>query len=236
MSEISPALENYLESILIIQNKKGLVRVTDLAQFTDVKAPSVIEAVSNLKKKGLVIHERYGHIELTGKGLSIARKLYAKHTMLKKFFHEVLGLDEDKAEADACTVEHYLSKEALHTMLMFTEFVHTPESNASDLLQKFFEFARIRKSIVPEAGSSAQEPDVPAEITLKDLEVGQAAVIRRINDTTSLKRRLLDMGFVKGEQVRIERRSPFGFPVDVLVKGAHISLRKDEAEKIIVEL
>ena len=79
---ISASQEDYLESIYIIQSKKNIVRVKDIAEFINVKAPSVIEALSNLQKKGLVLHERYGHIELTTSGLLKAKKLYEKHIAL----------------------------------------------------------------------------------------------------------------------------------------------------------
>lgn len=139
--DISASLENYLESILIIQNRKGFVRVTDLAHFTNVKAPSVIEAVNNLKKKGLVLHERYKHIELTPKGLQLAKKLYAKHLMLKKFFHGILGVDEAIAEEDACTIEHYLSKESLNKMVLFNEFVRSSQGGFQELFKQFSAFS-----------------------------------------------------------------------------------------------
>lgn len=72
---------------------------------------------------------------------------------------------------------------------------------------------------------------------LSELEVGQKAKVVRINATGVLKRRLQDMGFVKGEIVEVKKVAPLGSPIDVLIKGTHISLRKkEEAEEIIVEL
>ena len=121
MTPITAALEDYLEAILIIEKNRKVVRVKDLAGFMNVKAPSVNEALENLKKRGFIDHERYGHVELTAIGLSLAQKIYKRHNALKKFFHEILGVCENIAEEDACKVEHYLSKETIERILEFIE-------------------------------------------------------------------------------------------------------------------
>lgn len=120
--DISPALEDYLESILIIRNKNQVVRVKDIAAFLQVKAPSVSDAVGALKKKGLVQQERYGYIELTETGLKQARKIFSKHTSLTSFFTEILALDNDSAEEEACKIEHFLSKKTLERIKSFGSF------------------------------------------------------------------------------------------------------------------
>lgn len=72
---------------------------------------------------------------------------------------------------------------------------------------------------------------------ISDLKVGEKAKIVQITATGILKRRLQDMGFIKGEIVEVKKIAPLGSPIDVLVKGSHISLRKEEeADKIIVEV
>ena len=134
---ISPAQEDYLESIFIIQKKRKIARVKDIAAFIRVKAPSVIEAVSSLQKKGLVLHERYGHIELTPRGLQKAKKLYKKHQLLKSFFCEILGIEETQAEEDACRIEHYLSSETVKKMLAFMEFIANTPGDATQWLNDF---------------------------------------------------------------------------------------------------
>jgi len=119
--KISPSLEHYLESIFILQRKKRTVRLKDIAEYINVTAPSALEALDNLKKKKLIIHEPYGDITLTKDGEKIAKKLYNRHQTLKKFFHNVLKVKEDIAEEDACKVEHYLSKETIKRILTFTK-------------------------------------------------------------------------------------------------------------------
>ncbi len=120
--DISPALEDYLESILIIRNKKQVVRVKDIADFLNVKAPSVSDALSTLKQKNLVVQERYGAIEMTPDGVKLAEKIFSKHISLTSFFSQVLNLDEHTAEDEACKIEHYLSKETLRRIELLTLF------------------------------------------------------------------------------------------------------------------
>ncbi len=70
---------------------------------------------------------------------------------------------------------------------------------------------------------------------LSELSLGKEAVVVRIEGDPLLKRRLRDMGLIKGEKVKVEHVAPLGDPIDIIVKGTHISLRRSEAEKIEVE-
>lgn len=72
--------------------------------------------------------------------------------------------------------------------------------------------------------------------TLGQLAVGQQARIVRVGGEKAARRRLLDMGLVNGETVVVARVAPLGDPIEVLVKGYHLSLRKHEAHQILVEV
>ncbi|OSS41679.1 Iron-dependent repressor IdeR/DtxR [Desulfurella amilsii] len=120
---ITPVLEDYLERILIMQEENTVARVKDLANYFKVKAPSVVDAVSKLKKDELVEQESYGFITLTPKGMEFAKEVYKKHLLLKDFLHKVLYLNEEIAEDDACKIEHYLSKETIEHILAFMKFI-----------------------------------------------------------------------------------------------------------------
>jgi len=73
-------------------------------------------------------------------------------------------------------------------------------------------------------------------IPLSDLSIGQQATIVRVGGLKATRRRLLDMGMVTGEQVTMKGIAPLGDPVELLVKGYHLSLRKHEAKAILVEV
>ena len=71
--------------------------------------------------------------------------------------------------------------------------------------------------------------------TLKDVAVGDKAIVKRLSGEGALKRRIVDMGETKGVEVLVRRVAPLGDPIEVTVRGYELSLRKDEAANIIVE-
>jgi len=125
MLELTASLEDYLEAIWIIGLEKKIVRVKDIARLLQVKAASVIGALKILAEKELVIHERYGYVELTKKGVVRAKKIFERHKILTKFFHEILGLSLDVATEDACRIEHHMHKETVDRLVEFMEFIET---------------------------------------------------------------------------------------------------------------
>lgn len=71
--------------------------------------------------------------------------------------------------------------------------------------------------------------------TLRDVEVGAVVVVKRLQGAGALKRRIMDMGITKGVSVYVRKVAPLGDPIEVTVRGYELSLRKDEAENILVE-
>ena len=71
--------------------------------------------------------------------------------------------------------------------------------------------------------------------TLKDVAVGDSAIVKKLSGEGALKRRIMDMGVTKGVEVLVRRVAPLGDPIEVTVRGYELSLRKDEAANIIVE-
>ena len=71
--------------------------------------------------------------------------------------------------------------------------------------------------------------------TLKDLNPGESGKIKRVSGHGSIRRRIMDMGLVPGTELIMERYAPMGDPVEVKNKGFHLSLRKEEADTIILE-
>ena len=134
---ISPAMENYLEGILVLRSQGKKVRVKDLAGFLNVKASSVVEAMAALEGKGLVVHERYGRIELTPEGSEIAMRLYRRHCTLKDFFSRIMGVREAVAEGDACKVEHYLSRQTMNRIIRFMDFVDSSPAGFPGWLEEY---------------------------------------------------------------------------------------------------
>jgi len=117
--ELTPSLENYLESIYFLQLKNGEVRITDIAYDLKVSKPSVNRAINTLKDANLVKHEHYGVLTLTEEGKRIAKDVAGRHELLKRFLTEVLKIDEETAEKEACAMEHVVSSDTLEKLENF---------------------------------------------------------------------------------------------------------------------
>ena len=117
---MTKSLEDYLEEIHVLIRDTGAARVRDVAGGLNVKMPSVVKAIAELKKLELVTQEPYGNIELTEKGARVASLVLGRHVVLKAFLLK-LGVREDTAEKDACLMEHILSAETMERMQEFLD-------------------------------------------------------------------------------------------------------------------
>ena len=103
--------ENYLETILVLTKRNGSVRSIDIADEMNFTKASVSRAMSILKRDEYIIMEPDGRILLTKEGQKKAAAVYDRHVTLTRFINEVLGVDEEIAEKDACRIEHIISPE-----------------------------------------------------------------------------------------------------------------------------
>lgn len=110
--------EDYLERILILQERNGKVRSIDIANDMSFSKPSVSVAMKKLKELGYITIDDSGYISLTDSGISIARATYDKHVSIYKALIK-LGVSEDTAYSDACKIEHELSEESLEKLKEF---------------------------------------------------------------------------------------------------------------------
>lgn len=102
--------EDYLEAILVIGQRRGVVRSIDIANELGFSKPSVSVAMKKLRESGRIEMDPDGFIRLLPAGREIAEHIYERHRTLTDFF-VYLGVDEETASADACRVEHDLSAE-----------------------------------------------------------------------------------------------------------------------------
>ena len=121
--KIQESAENYLETILILHNRKGYVRSTDIATELGFSKPSVSVAMKNLRTNEYIIMDENGFISLTDKGMAIASSVYEKHTVLSRWLVS-LGVDPKTATEDACRMEHVISQESFTTLKEHAEKCH----------------------------------------------------------------------------------------------------------------
>ena len=109
------SLEDYLETILMLQKSKGQVRSIDIANEMNFTKPSVSVAMKNLREKGYITMDSTGYITLTEAGRQRAEDVLERHTILADLLMYI-GVSKETALADACKVEHDLSEESFETI------------------------------------------------------------------------------------------------------------------------
>ncbi|MBO5453959.1 MAG: metal-dependent transcriptional regulator [Clostridia bacterium] len=105
---INESSENYLETILVLKNKKGSVRSIDVANELGFTKASVSVAMKRFVEDGFVVRDESGNLTLTPKGIEVAEKVYERHKVLSELFITI-GVDEETALEDSCRIEHCLS-------------------------------------------------------------------------------------------------------------------------------
>ncbi|MGI6657065.1 MAG: metal-dependent transcriptional regulator [Desulfobulbus sp.] len=122
---ISASQEDYVEAIYLIAREKEEVYPRDVSARLEVTGPSVTEALRILDEKGLVSYVPYGPIVLTPLGEATARDVYHRHVILRRFFTEVLGVEEGLADEVACKLEHTVSTNIVNRLVAYARFAET---------------------------------------------------------------------------------------------------------------
>jgi len=114
-------MEDYLEAISTLKQKKDYVRVKDIAKEMKVRMPSVTGALKALTDRNLVRHEKYEYVELTEDGIKIADEIKRRHDLISKFLTHILKIDPEIAEKDACKIEHSVSPITVERLIKLVE-------------------------------------------------------------------------------------------------------------------
>ena len=119
---IHESAEDYLESILILQEQCGSVRSIDIVNKLGYSKPSVSIAMKKLRESGYISMAADGTITLNDSGMEIASRIYGRHKTITRLFQH-LGVSPEQAAIDACKVEHDLSQETFERICAFVEQV-----------------------------------------------------------------------------------------------------------------
>lgn len=114
-------IEDYVEIVYIIQNKKEKVHTSDIASAFNINPASVTEIFQKLSDEDYINYEKYTGVTLTEKGRKIAMTTKKKHDTLKSFLI-LLGVDEEIADEDACKIEHHVNPETMRKLRKFVKF------------------------------------------------------------------------------------------------------------------
>ena len=117
---IHESAEDYLESILVLKERRGVVHSIDIVNELGYSKPSVSIAMKKLRENGYISISPDGSITLNESGLAIASRVYDRHKTITRLF-VLLGVSPDAAAEDACKVEHDLSDETFGKIREFVE-------------------------------------------------------------------------------------------------------------------
>lgn len=109
------SVQDYLETIYVLNNELAQVRSVDIANELSYSKPSVSVAMKNLRANGYIEVSSEGYITLTESGLQIAKTVYERHSLMTKFLVH-LGVDPEIAKEDACMMEHDISAESFEAL------------------------------------------------------------------------------------------------------------------------
>jgi DtxR family Mn-dependent transcriptional regulator len=129
---LTPRTVDYLETIYLLSLRNDTVGVSQVAAEREVTIPTARSAVVRLRDAGLVRQERYGKILLTESGRKRAESVYRTHKVIFRFLHDVLGVDSETADAEACRMEHGLSEDTRTKLVEFLDEQCATEGRACE--------------------------------------------------------------------------------------------------------
>ncbi len=207
---LSSTFEDYLEAVFMItENGERSATLQEIATTLGTGEKDAGATALFLIGEGYLEQAEDGALQLTGKGKEIASEVARKHRILQCFLTEVLGIEEEAADREACTLEHGISGETIDRLSSYMDRGAPPGWRAGH----------------HRWGRGAH--------TLLDCREGdtvRVAMIRR----PGRNRRLLDLGIFPGEVVEIRRKLP-NLSIVVRVKGCDVAISPEIAESVVVE-
>jgi len=127
---LTPSMEDYLESILKMEIINNNPKIKDIAKDLNVQMPSVIGALKILRAKELVIYEKKSNIKLTKKGKLIAITVKDRHEAIALFLHKIFLFSEKESQETACQIEHVIKPETAKLFSNLTSYLE------ADIIEK----------------------------------------------------------------------------------------------------
>lgn len=225
--KLSRSLEDYLEAIYHIVAQKGVARPKEISGRLKVQAASVTGALRALAQQDLIHYEPYEAVRLTPRGREAARSVADRHRTIQEFLTDTLRMDPAQAQETACKMEHAVTPEVASGLAALTEVV-AADAGVRRALSRCLHRDRVSQPLVRER---EEEQEVKRLSLCRE---GDRVVVVKIAGSGAIKKRLLEMGFTKRVEITIVKYAPLKDPMEVTVKGSHVSLRVCEAEQIQV--
>ncbi len=137
---LSESLEDYLEVILALEKANKVARAKDIADKMGVLRGSVSGALKTLSEKGLVNYAPYSFITLTPGGMKVAREVTRRHRVIRDFLERALQLSPERAEANACRMEHAMDKPSVDRLARFIDYINRCPRTGPDWINAFVNY------------------------------------------------------------------------------------------------
>ncbi len=243
-TNLTPALEDYLETIYLLQQKNNEARVREIAKDRNVKASSVSLALKRLSELGLIRYEQREMIQLTDEGKIAARRVYARHVVLFQFFRDILGMDDGPAREEACGLEHALSDEGMDRFVRFFETISMcPTKDVHCLISQHRAMKAAQDAGIEIDHTHACSGCASCNNTnCQNNRRSEPIVLSHIPDTATIKvlkvtadgdtrQKLIETGILPN--VEITRLSRVKDRINISIDGNLIALTEEEANAIL---
>jgi DtxR family Mn-dependent transcriptional regulator len=177
-----------------------------------------------------------------------AKEVVRRHQVLRDFLVKVLSVDDTQANEAACRMEHAIPQAVLERIVKFVQFVEKCPRGGARWIKGFGYHCEDHTSVEDckrcissclndvERGTGTAIESKRMILPLKELAPGQKGKVERIAGQGEVYKRLIDMGITPGSLIEMRRVAPLGDPIEIKVRGYNLSLRKQEADKISIEL
>lgn len=234
---ITAALEDYLEAIFNLCRFDSAARSRDIAESLNVHKSTVTAALKSLSGLNLINYAPYEAVTLTPEGRRLAEDVAQRHAALKDFFTGVLHVDEGMAETAACGMEHSVPREIVDKLALFAiQMRDCPRLEDGGGVMQAIDEGECSRCLQRKDGCDCDSDGVGKQATLADLSPGMTARVVLIHGGGQARKRITEMGITRGVVVVVERVAPMGDPLDIRIRGYRLSLRKEEASMISVEV
>jgi DtxR family Mn-dependent transcriptional regulator len=228
-ARISATLEDYLEAIARLIAEKGAARVNDVANELSVHKSTVTAALKRLARKRLVNYTPYGITTLTPQGREVADRVTRRHATLRDFLVDVLAVDPETADLNACRMEHAVDRKVAERLGSFAKFMNASAPGGTSWAQRFRAYCDADPS-APPADRSA------GTLRLSDTAKGQAGNVVAVDCGPALERRLADRGVREGVRFEMVEMDDEADLFEVAFRGRTLKLTRREADGIRVRI
>jgi DtxR family Mn-dependent transcriptional regulator len=228
----SEQLEEYLESILDIQEKDGIAKTSAIAKCMKIAPASVTEALQTLADKGYVHYEPYKGATLTDLGREMARKVKRRHRLLEVFLNDVLHINRENIHDEACRMEHTLSDETECALCKLLKApARCPHGSLIEACDRNVDScSACLAEKTPDTTCTRDEHLIP----VTSLKPGQKGMIAFIRGDAGVVQRLTDLGLTIRTEIQLVRKAPLLGPIEIAVRKTKLAIDHAIADHIFV--